>query len=321
MHPDLDGRTPTDARDGWPKPPLNADERVEALSQRPFHIKAIQASDSAARAAWLQVAVGALFLNAAIVTVALIANGLFFCLPTLPPWNFENMATTLIVGNAVTGFAVAAFLMAALQGAGATLLLVALTFAIAGGMELLGTTTGIPFGQYVYTEHLGPKFAGLVPYAIPAAWFMMVFPSLHFAHGIDIPRRWIPAFVGSSLAVWDVVVEAAMTSPFFPSWCWLQTGAVYGVPLQNWLGWFATGWIVATLFLYAVPEWRPDRSALPATLYVVQSLFPAALAILYGRGGATLVWAAVFTIVFLLMVRRKIIKEDPDWTSHESKAT
>jgi uncharacterized membrane protein len=34
---------------------------------------------------------------------------------------------------------------------------------------------------YHYTALLGPKFLGLVPYLIPAAWFMMNYPSFVIA--------------------------------------------------------------------------------------------------------------------------------------------
>ena len=43
--------------------------------------------------------------------------------------------------------------------------------------ELAGVRTGLIFGRYVYTQALGPKFLADVPYVIPLAWFMMVYPA------------------------------------------------------------------------------------------------------------------------------------------------
>ena len=42
--------------------------------------------------------------------------------------------------------------------------------------ELLGSTTGFPFGKYHYTEVLQPQIAG-VPLLIPLAWMMMLPPA------------------------------------------------------------------------------------------------------------------------------------------------
>ncbi|MEH2006057.1 carotenoid biosynthesis protein, partial [Nostoc sp.] len=39
------------------------------------------------------------------------------------------------------------------------------------GSELLGTSTGFPFGDYSYLSGLGYKIAGLVPFTIPLSWF------------------------------------------------------------------------------------------------------------------------------------------------------
>ncbi len=39
--------------------------------------------------------------------------------------------------------------------------------------ELLGTSTGFPFGHYRYLSGLGYKIAGLVPFTIPLSWFYL----------------------------------------------------------------------------------------------------------------------------------------------------
>jgi putative membrane protein len=41
--------------------------------------------------------------------------------------------------------------------------------------ELLGTSTGFPFGHYRYLSGLGYKIAGLVPFTIPLSWFYLGF--------------------------------------------------------------------------------------------------------------------------------------------------
>ncbi len=43
--------------------------------------------------------------------------------------------------------------------------------------ELLGTSTGFPFGYYRYLSGLGYKIGGLVPFTIPLSWFYLGFCS------------------------------------------------------------------------------------------------------------------------------------------------
>jgi uncharacterized membrane protein len=42
--------------------------------------------------------------------------------------------------------------------------------------EQVGVATGFVYGAYHYSEMLGPKL-GAVPFLIPLAWFMMIYPS------------------------------------------------------------------------------------------------------------------------------------------------
>ena len=49
--------------------------------------------------------------------------------------------------------------------------------------ELLGTSTGFPFGHYTYLNGLGYKVAGLVPFTIPLSWFYLGLSSLLLARG------------------------------------------------------------------------------------------------------------------------------------------
>ena len=54
-------------------------------------------------------------------------------------------------------------------------------YAISLAAELLGTSLGIPFGEYSYTPLLGIKWFGLVPLVIPLSWFFMALPSYALA--------------------------------------------------------------------------------------------------------------------------------------------
>src|SRR3712207_9292958 len=42
--------------------------------------------------------------------------------------------------------------------------------------ESVGLATGFPYGEYTYSDDLGPTLLG-VPFLVPLAWLMMAWPS------------------------------------------------------------------------------------------------------------------------------------------------
>jgi uncharacterized membrane protein/1-acyl-sn-glycerol-3-phosphate acyltransferase len=150
-----------------------------------------------------------------------------------------------------------------LLGPRKTLLFFLAATTISLSMELLGTSTGFPFGAYAYTSFLGFKVLGLVPYSIPLSWFYMGFTSYllasalvsrwcqrpHMAslhHGSPVRRQETLSslILGAYfLTVWDLALDPAMASNALPLhfWVWQQTGPYFGMPLSNLLGWSLTG--------------------------------------------------------------------------------
>ncbi|GAB4366094.1 MAG: carotenoid biosynthesis protein [Elainellaceae cyanobacterium] len=129
-----------------------------------------------------------------------------------------------------------------------------LTFMIAAvgislSSELLGTSTGFPFGDYSYLSGLGYKIAGLVPFTIPLSWFYLGLSSYLLACAgfkMLMARNWFwqisAIFLGSLLLTsWDFVLDPAMSQTAMPFWYWHQPGAFFGMPYQNFAGWLGTG--------------------------------------------------------------------------------
>jgi uncharacterized membrane protein len=176
-----------------------------------------------------------------------------------------------------------------------TIAFVGATGGIALASELAGTNIGLPFGAYEYTQMLGYRILGDVPYAIPLSWTYMLyccvamagrFPSL-----ASRPWRWAMV-AGAMLTAWDVGLEVHMTSIAPPHWVWLHDampawlpawltrGVFYGMPLINWVGWFVTATVIARVALAIVPprEWIASVSptAFPFVLFAVNGLMPVA---------------------------------------------
>lgn len=160
--------------------------------------------------------------------------------------------------------------------------------------ELLGTSTGFPFGDYHYLSGLGYKIAGLVPFTIPLSWFYLGFSSYIIARvGLNklAINNWLKdfgaiAFGALLLTSWDFVLDPGMSQARVPFWLWDQPGEFFGMPYQNFAGWFGTGVVFMTV---ATLIWRLkpldfDRISLtiPVGMYLGNFVF--AMMITIGAG-------------------------------------
>ena len=205
-------------------------------------------------------------------------------------WQFSG--PTYVVLGALAALAHAAGLFGGRRALG----LFASAYAISLGSELLGTSTGVPFGSYSYTPLLGYLIGGKVPFPIPLSWFFMVYCSLAII-GRFVPARaglgarllWA-ALGGAVLTAWDVSLDPAMTAAT-AHWIWHERGPFYGMPYVNWFGWWLTGSVISLVMLSIVPARefaaRASPTRFPLVLYAVNGVMPIALCI---RDG--LWWAA-----------------------------
>ncbi|MGI8642862.1 MAG: carotenoid biosynthesis protein [Thermomicrobiales bacterium] len=163
--------------------------------------------------------------------------------------------------------------------------------------ELIGTGTGWPFGNYEYTSFLGYKVLDRVPFTIPLSWFYMGLSS--YLLGRTVVSRAGGRFgaLGHGVAsiglgvwflvVWDMVLDPAMAHEDLAVqfWVWHQTGPYFGMPVQNYIGWAATGAIFMALSRVL---WRrePDQkrypAIIPALVYVANIVFASALSLSVG---------------------------------------
>jgi putative membrane protein len=184
-----------------------------------------------------------------------------------------------------------------------TLWLLASAFVVSLTFESVGVLTGLVYGPYHYTTKLGYLFLGLVPLIIPVAWFMMMYPSLVVADWL-IPaqarsRTLLVAAAGAILmTAWDVVMDPMMVKG--GNWVWDVNGAYFGIPLQNFFGWWLTTLVTFLVFFWLAKPNFPrttnaafDRQAI--VLYAITALGSISGALLTGLGGAAL--AGFFAIV------------------------
>lgn len=166
--------------------------------------------------------------------------------------------------------------------------------------ELLGTSTGFPFGDYSYLNGLGYKIAGLVPFTIPLSWFYLGLSSYLLAR-VGLGLNQAEAVVGKGaglrqlgaialgalmLTSWDFVLDPAMSQTAMPFWYWHQPGAFFGMPYQNFAGWMGTGIVfmavAALLWRGRVRQISADGLKFPLVMYLGNFTFAMVMSVAAG---------------------------------------
>lgn len=155
-------------------------------------------------------------------------------------------------------------------------------------LEWVGAKTGMPFGPYAYTDRMGVRIAGVLPFTIPLAWFIVVitaravilwrFPRARplplalgvgaLALGTDLSLEWVAWKIRAYWIWYPGVLDA-------PGW----------PPVQNFVSWF----VAAALFALAATGGRitpnahqPARPAL--VLLIMNGMFWATIVVWLWRG-------------------------------------
>ena len=126
---------------------------------------------------------------------------------------------------------------------------------IGGAAQSLGALTGVPFGPYVYTDHIGQQLFRSLPWAVPIVWVTAILASRGIARLMLRPWRRTSNYgfrlIGLTLLLvvlldvgWEVFATRVKQY-----WFWQPTKLPfdwYGAPVTNFLG-----CAVATLLILA----------------------------------------------------------------------
>jgi putative membrane protein len=230
--------------------------------------------------------------------------------------RFTPMLTPL---NALVAFAFALTHSLNRLGWKHALILFATTFLISLAFESAGVATGLVYGKYHYSDLLGIKVFGLVPLLIPIAWIMMSYPSFIITQYVLPPMKnlttWrlsIAAVGAMVMTAWDLAMDPMMSAG--GHWVWEEGGAYFGIPLQNFWGWWLTIFVTFTLFLWlarVTPESYPSAAKHEDRLAILSYLFTGLGSILvdlrFGMGGAGL--AGIFAMAPWIIMGWLNIKE------------
>ena len=158
------------------------------------------------------------------------------------------------------------------------LIIVTIGFGIA--IELLGTGTGIPFGNYTYGAP-GPSILG-VPILVIVGWWS--FTILAIAAAPDRGIRWLaPLF----LVAWDLGLDPLMVDQGF--WQFDPVGRYFGIPISNFVGWYVAGVILVSILLRIEPRLRCKELKTLRIVFVAQCFLMMVGLIIFGLYVAALV--------------------------------
>jgi putative membrane protein len=173
--------------------------------------------------------------------------------------------------------------------------------------ELGGTTLGLPFGPYHYTDGLGPKWFAHVPVLIPLSWFIMALPSYAIARRMVRSRHGLDIAVGSLVLLsWDLALDPAM-SHATKYWVWGGSGVYYGMPWLNLVGWFVTGIALMTVFQLL----RAERWIVELPIRWLSAFYAVNLALSLGICAAAHLTGAVVASALPLLACFAAARSDP----------
>ena len=129
-------------------------------------------------------------------------------------------------------------------------------------VEAFGVATGLWFGDYYYPDGpLGPLLLG-VPPLIQLQYFAMGYAALMI--GRSVTGTLTAAARGCMLTAGAIVAAFGMTvldlasdprqSTQLGMWIWREGGSYFGVPVQNFVGWF-----LETLIFFLLVQWMLTR--------------------------------------------------------------
>jgi putative membrane protein len=163
-------------------------------------------------------------------------------------------------------------------------------------VEAIGISTGLPYGSFYYSDQMGFKILGLVPWSVAFAFAPLILGSITVSNRITKDARLAILLSAAVLVAVDLVLDPAAV--LLSIWVWTTPGPYYGIPISNYIGWFLTALVASTIMHLLTAE--SPKSARNVPPLVASSLF-ISLAFWTGFSGWTGLWIPV-AIGFLLLV-------------------
>ncbi|SDB90628.1 putative membrane protein [Pelagirhabdus alkalitolerans] len=144
-------------------------------------------------------------------------------------------------------------------------------------VEILSVETGFPFGEYSYSNILGPLVAG-VPFTIALAWVGVLFNSLIMSTQSNKTKRALET--GLWIVIIDLILDPVAVLEGY--WTWYNPGtfSYYDIPLTNFITWFILGALLSYMFPLYKRSFRMHR--VNTFVYQLMLLLFGSLAVTHG---------------------------------------
>lgn len=127
--------------------------------------------------------------------------------------------------------------------------------------EVVGTNTGIIFGDYSYLNNLGPKFLN-VPVLLVALWITSVYGAFSIVQLIT-KKTWLSSFISACLCTGlDILIEPLCKDLGY--WKWHDH-----VGIENFAAWFVISFVLSQLL--SINRILPQREAV--VNFILQIIF------------------------------------------------
>jgi len=136
-----------------------------------------------------------------------------------------------------------------------------LAIGLLGGLavEIVGISTGWPFGQYGYARNFGPVLILSVPLGVPLMWFTLLYLGNMVAERLLGARGKIfQACVGAlAVTAWGLMADPMMADVGHREWG--VEGAYFGIPVSNYSGWLGTAFVMLLLYRWVTRKLAPGQ--------------------------------------------------------------
>lgn len=136
-------------------------------------------------------------------------------------------------------------------------------------VETTGLATGFPYGNFSYSEHLGPRVFGITPWTLFFAWTPLILGAFSITMRLFLRSVALRIILTPLLLVAiDSVIDPGAVRVGF--WSFETGGDYYGVPLSNFGGWLLSG-VIGTLVIELFLKYR--KPLLPAPVQMIGTLW------------------------------------------------
>ena len=120
--------------------------------------------------------------------------------------------------------------------------------------EIIGVRYGFIFGPYRYTDALQPQILD-TPLVMISAWMVLVSYCQQTFVELQQPRFIKAALAALFMTAIDLVIDPLAANQL-GYWRWQNSGAYYGIPMQNFFGWMAVSFLIFSV-IYRKPSKDP----------------------------------------------------------------